>query len=99
MQTEGPKAVSALSLTSHWAKDFPARVNSGTLSLTCEAAARITKHLQSLLADLGAISGDSGGDEKIEDLCGSSRAIHVLSPDSLGRPAIRTRVWTPAGRF
>src|SRR5260370_17667572 len=65
----------------------------------CEPAARITKCLWRLLAALGAISGDGGGDEKIEGRCGSSRAIRVLSPNSLARPAIRTRVWASAGRF
>jgi hypothetical protein len=69
------------------------------LSLTCEAVARISQRLQSLLAALGAISGDGGGDEKIEGRCGSSRAIRVLSPNSLARPAVRTRVWTPTGWF
>jgi hypothetical protein len=68
-------------------------------SPTCEAAARITKRLWRLLTALGGISGDGGGDEKIEGRCGSSRAIRVLSPNSLARPAVRTRVWTPTGRF
>ncbi len=52
-----------------------------------------------LICALGAISGDGGGDEKIEGRCGSSRAIRVLSPNSLARPAVRPRVWAPTGWF